>query len=97
MLLAGVGVGSSLATILFPDKAEDVKTWQHVTSGATSQKNFLVVDSKTENGAIESAFDSFTQERKDIALILINQHVISPIDISAWTTDLTSTTDSRPY
>ena len=48
---------------------------QHVTSGADIQKNFLVVDSKTEVSAIEAAFDRFTTERKDIGIILINQHV----------------------
>jgi V-type H+-transporting ATPase subunit F len=34
-----------------------------------------VVDNKTETSAIEAAFDRFTTERKDIAIILINQHV----------------------
>ena len=49
---------------------------QHVTDPPDSQKNYLVVDHKTETSAIEEAFDSFTQERKDIAILLINQHVI---------------------
>ncbi|KAK2626401.1 hypothetical protein QTJ16_004663 [Diplocarpon rosae] len=40
-----------------------------------SQKNFLVVDSKTDNTAIEEAFERFTVERKDIGILLINQHV----------------------
>lgn len=48
---------------------------QHITAAPDSQKNFLVVDSKTETAAIEHAFDSFTRERKDIAILLINQHV----------------------
>ncbi|KFH47129.1 V-type proton ATPase subunit F-like protein [Hapsidospora chrysogenum ATCC 11550] len=47
----------------------------HVTAGADAEKNFLVVDSKTENSAIESAFDRFTEGRKDIGIVLINQHV----------------------
>lgn len=47
---------------------------QHVTTGADAQKNFLIVDNKTETSAIESAFDKFT-ERKDIGIVLINQHV----------------------
>ncbi|GJN67022.1 H(+)-transporting V1 sector ATPase subunit F [Purpureocillium lilacinum] len=47
----------------------------HVTAGADAQKNFLVVDSKTDTAAVESAFDRFTQERKDIGIVLINQHV----------------------
>ena len=33
------------------------------------------MDAKTENSAIEAAFDRFTSERKDIAILLINQHV----------------------
>ena len=35
------------------------------------------MDAKTENSAIEAAFDRFTSERKDIAILLINQHVRS--------------------
>lgn len=46
---------------------------QHVTTGPDSQKNFLVVDSKTDNATIESTFDKLI-ERKDIGIILINQH-----------------------
>lgn len=48
---------------------------QHVTAPPDSQKNFLVVDSKTDNATIEEAFDRFTTERKDIGILLINQHV----------------------
>ncbi|KAK5011699.1 H(+)-transporting V1 sector ATPase subunit F, partial [Cryomyces antarcticus] len=51
----------------------------HVTAPPDSQKNFLVVDAKTENAAIEAAFDRFTQERKDIAILLINQHIAEKI------------------
>jgi hypothetical protein len=47
----------------------------HVTDPPDSQKNFLVCDSKTEKQAIEQAFNSFTRERKDIGIVLINQHV----------------------
>lgn len=47
----------------------------HVTQPPDAQKNFLVVDAKTENSTIEQAFDNFTQKRKDIAILLINQHV----------------------
>jgi V-type H+-transporting ATPase subunit F len=32
------------------------------------------VDSKTDNAAIEEAFERFTTERKDIGILLINQH-----------------------
>ncbi|TVY29476.1 V-type proton ATPase subunit F [Lachnellula hyalina] len=51
----------------------------HVTSPPDSQKNFLVVDSKTENAAIEEAFNRFTTERKDIGILLINQHIAERI------------------
>lgn len=34
-----------------------------------------MVDNKTETSDIEAAFDRFTTERKDIAIVLINQHV----------------------
>ncbi|KAL2754397.1 hypothetical protein ACRALDRAFT_1056563 [Sodiomyces alcalophilus JCM 7366] len=50
----------------------------HVTTTADQEKNFLVVDSKTETSAIEAAFDRFT-ERKDIGIVLINQHVADRI------------------
>ncbi|KAG6889363.1 H(+)-transporting V1 sector ATPase subunit F [Termitomyces sp. Mi166 len=43
------------------------------------KKNFLVVDDgKTQVSEIESAFEEFTQ-RKDIAILLINQHIAEKI------------------
>jgi len=51
----------------------------HVTPAPDSQKNFLVVDNKTDNAAIEAAFDRFTEERKDVGIVLINQHVADRI------------------
>jgi len=51
----------------------------HVTAPPDSQKNFLVVDSKTDNAAIEDAFERFTTERKDIGILLINQHIAERI------------------
>ncbi|KAF5374873.1 hypothetical protein D9758_000059 [Tetrapyrgos nigripes] len=42
------------------------------------KKNFLVVDSKTQVAQIEAAFQEFT-ERKDIAILLINQHIAEKI------------------
>jgi len=51
----------------------------HVTEPPDSQRNFLVVDQKTENSQIEKAFTRFTKERKDIGIILINQHVAEKI------------------
>ncbi|KAK0118255.1 H(+)-transporting V1 sector ATPase subunit F [Cadophora gregata] len=51
----------------------------HVTEPPDSQKNFLVVDSKTDNATIEEAFERFTTERKDIGILLINQHIAERI------------------
>lgn len=59
---------------------------QHVTDPPDSQKNYLVVDSKTENATIEGAFENFTRERKDIAIVLINQHVRAAAT-GAWMED----------
>ncbi|KAI0935985.1 H(+)-transporting V1 sector ATPase subunit F, variant 2 [Taiwanofungus camphoratus] len=42
--------------------------------GQNHKRNFLIVDSKTQVANIEAAFEEFT-ERKDIAILLINQHV----------------------
>jgi len=42
------------------------------------KKNFLVVDSKTQIATIEATFQEFT-ERKDIAILLINQHIAEKI------------------
>ena len=51
----------------------------HFTEPPDSQKNFLVVDQKTEKSEIAQVFNSFTKERKDIAIVLINQHVAEMI------------------
>ncbi|KAJ2490580.1 H(+)-transporting V1 sector ATPase subunit F [Coemansia sp. RSA 2050] len=45
---------------------------------AHQRPNFLVADSKTTQASIEEKFTSFTQ-RKDIAIILINQHIAEDI------------------
>ncbi|KAF8527913.1 vacuolar ATP synthase [Hysterangium stoloniferum] len=42
------------------------------------RKNFLVVDAKTQVSTIESAFQEYT-ERKDVAIVLINQHLAEKI------------------
>ncbi|KAG0006950.1 H(+)-transporting V1 sector ATPase subunit F [Modicella reniformis] len=42
------------------------------------KKNFLVVDAKTPLAAVEDAFREFTK-RKDIAIVLINQHIAEEI------------------
>jgi V-type H+-transporting ATPase subunit F len=63
---------------------------QHVTSPPDAQRNFLVVDAKTETSEIERAFQTFTQERKDIAVVLINQHVsYSCTSLPLWDVILT--------
>ncbi|KIY01013.1 V-type proton ATPase subunit F [Fonsecaea multimorphosa CBS 102226] len=51
----------------------------HITDPPDSQKNFLVCDSKTEKTQIEQAFNRFTKERKDIGIVLINQHLAEQI------------------
>nr|POE54441.1 v-type proton atpase subunit f [Quercus suber] len=51
----------------------------HVTDPPDSQKNYLVVDAKTEDSTLEDAFDQFTKQRKDIAILLINQHIADRI------------------
>lgn len=52
-----------------------------MTTGADAEKNFLVVDNKTETSTIESTFDRLI-ERKDIAIVLINQHVSGAVPVS---------------
>ncbi|KAI9263359.1 F subunit of V-type ATPase [Phascolomyces articulosus] len=42
------------------------------------KRNFLVVDAKTPLATIEETFTEFTR-RKDIAIILINQHIAEDI------------------
>ncbi|EAQ88261.1 vacuolar ATP synthase subunit F [Chaetomium globosum CBS 148.51] len=51
----------------------------HVTAPPDNQKNFLVVDAKTDTASIEAAFERFTTERKDIGIVLINQHIADRI------------------
>ncbi|KAK3306584.1 ATPase, V1 complex, subunit F [Chaetomium strumarium] len=51
----------------------------HVTPPPDNQKNFLVVDAKTDNATIEATFERFTTERKDIGIVLINQHIADRI------------------
>jgi len=48
----------------------------HITQN--QKKNFLIVDAKTETSTIEKSFEDFTA-RKDIAILLINQHVAEKI------------------
>jgi vacuolar-type H+-ATPase subunit F/Vma7 len=71
LLLAGIGV----RTHALIQKSSELTQWQHVTAPPDAQKNFLVVDAKTDTATIEATFDRFTTERKDIGIVLINQHV----------------------
>lgn len=43
------------------------------------QKNFFVVDSKCTDEKIGQWFDHYTQDRDDIAILLINQHIAERI------------------
>lgn len=42
-------------------------------------KNFFIVEPRTATADIEAAFYNFTQERGDIAIVLINQHIAERI------------------
>ncbi|KJK60386.1 vacuolar ATP synthase F subunit [Aspergillus parasiticus SU-1] len=78
LLLAGVGVsGFKSAIAADVSDGELIGFSKHVTDPPDSQRNFLVVDSKTETSTIEKTFQNFTQERKDIAIVLINQHFVA--------------------
>lgn len=44
-----------------------------------AERNFFIVNSQTGVGEIEAAFQSFTQERNDIAILLITQPLAEKI------------------
>jgi len=46
---------------------------------STKSKNFYVVDAKTTDEQIESAFNEYVENRDDIAILLINQHLAEKI------------------
>ena len=48
-------------------------------SRAGYDTNFLIVGPSTKRETIERVFDAFTDERDDIAIVLINQHVADQI------------------
>ncbi|KAH9469300.1 hypothetical protein Pst134EA_009821 [Puccinia striiformis f. sp. tritici] len=81
--MANARLGGSKRTLIATIGDEDSVTGLllagtgHVTSA--SKKNFMVVDSKTSVADIQKAFDEFTTEREDIAIVLINQHVADKI------------------
>ena len=43
------------------------------------ERNFFVVDNRTPTSDIEDAFNKFTKDRNDIAIVLINQHIADKI------------------
>ncbi|SPO39339.1 probable VMA7 - H+-ATPase V1 domain 14 kDa subunit, vacuolar [Pseudozyma flocculosa] len=43
------------------------------------EKNFYIVDNTTSVSDIEEAFNRYTQERKDVGILLINQHIADKI------------------
>lgn len=54
----------------------------------TQEKNFFVYqEGKTSKDEIKAAFDRFTKERDDVAILLINQHIAELIrgDVDAFT------------
>ncbi|QIW99977.1 hypothetical protein AMS68_005495 [Peltaster fructicola] len=61
-----------------------------VTDPPDAQRNYLVVDKKTEDSTVGQTFDRFTQERKDIAILLINQ------SLTEYETEWTSITKHFP-
>ncbi|KAL8822972.1 MAG: hypothetical protein Q9191_006303 [Dirinaria sp. TL-2023a] len=79
LLLAGIGVSSVPVEHAFPGIQRLKLGAKHVTQPPDAQKNFLVVDAKTETSTIEQAFDNYTQDRNDIAILLINQHIAERI------------------
>ncbi|KAF9977387.1 H(+)-transporting V1 sector ATPase subunit F [Actinomortierella ambigua] len=72
----------------------------HVDS--SNRKNFLVVDAKTPLSTVEETFLEFTK-RKDIAIILINQHIAEEIRLlidehdQAFPTILEIPSKDHPY
>ncbi|KAH8120601.1 vacuolar ATP synthase [Phellopilus nigrolimitatus] len=68
-LLAAIGDEDSITGLLLAGIG-------HVNE--QQKKNFLVVNEKTQVSTIEASFQEFT-ERKDIAILLINQHIAEKI------------------
>ncbi|SCV04119.1 LAMI_0H13564g1_1 [Lachancea mirantina] len=47
---------------------------------SSQERNFMIYqEGKTTREEISKSFDNFTQEREDIAIVLINQHVAEKI------------------
>ncbi|KAF3903819.1 hypothetical protein AA313_de0205640 [Arthrobotrys entomopaga] len=76
--LAVIGDEDTVTGLLLAGIGTNAITLQHVTTGANATRNFLIVDPKTETEKIEKSFDELTG-RKDIGILLINQHVAEKI------------------
>lgn len=70
-LIAIIGDEDSVTGMLLAGIGETIKE--------TGEQNFFVVDGQTETNAITEAFVKFTEKRKDIAILLINQHIAEKI------------------
>jgi len=70
-LLAIIGDEDSVTGMLLAGIGE--------TTPETNSRNFFVVESQTPDSAIADAFEQFTTTRKDIAILLINQHIAERI------------------
>ncbi|KAI8871571.1 vacuolar ATP synthase [Ramicandelaber brevisporus] len=70
---------------------------------AQSRSNFLVVDNKTTSSTIESTFTEFTQNRPDIAIVMITQQVADEIrhlvdgHVEAYPAVLEIPSKNKPY
>ncbi|GJJ09469.1 hypothetical protein Clacol_003692 [Clathrus columnatus] len=76
--MAGVGNRSLIAVIGDEDTITGLLLAGIGHVSEQQKRNFLIVDSKTQVSTIESAFQEYT-ERKDIAILLINQHVADKV------------------
>ncbi|ODV93311.1 hypothetical protein PACTADRAFT_5098 [Pachysolen tannophilus NRRL Y-2460] len=50
-----------------------------ISSELNKEKNFIIIDSKSQDEDIEKAFELYTETRDDIAVLLINQHIAERI------------------
>lgn len=70
-LIAIIGDEDSVTGMLLAGIGETIKE--------TGERNFMVVTNETEENEITDAFTKFTEKRKDIAILLINQHIADRI------------------
>lgn len=92
LLLAGTGQRQSAASGIDGDSAPSTgggggggggrsmgRDRSEAEARAGYDTNFLIVTASTKRETIERVFDAFTEEREDIAIVLINQHVADQI------------------